>query len=303
MNIEPGTVYEAIVIYTQRLDDDDAVAIASDTARLDVELLLCYVLKKTRAELILSHNYQLLPAEETQFAALFERRAQGEPVAYIVGKKAFWDMELRVTPDTLVPRPETELLVELAVQFVIEKLLSVDDSVDLAELYFCDVGTGSGAIALALAKEMPDANIVAIDKSFKALQCAIENARLLKVDNISWVQSDWLMPFEGQQLFTMVLANPPYIAEDDEYLEEPELQFEPRSALVSEQAGYRDLLTLIDQATWVLKRPGWLLLEHGDTQGERVRAAMLEKGYKEVQTFQDLADFDRVTIGHVASLF
>ena len=299
MNIEPGSVYDTITRFSPILENPLEVHAPSPTARLDVELLLAAVLKLSRSNLILSHNYILLPREREQFMGLFKRRAKGEPVAYILGKKDFWDMELQVSSETLIPRPETEILVEVAVKTVVEEILGMGYGKDIV---LCDAGTGSGAVALALAYEFPQVTVVGVDKSGSALACAAANAVKRKATNVHWVESDWLLPFEGQQRFRIVMANPPYIAEGDPHLQAPEMGFEPREALVSDDSGYADLFKIIDQATWVLQRPGWLMLEHGSGQAEEVRGRMQQVGFEESHTFQDLAGLDRVTIGKIVGV-
>ncbi|MDT8427502.1 MAG: peptide chain release factor N(5)-glutamine methyltransferase [Pseudomonadales bacterium] len=264
---------------SQRID-------GGDTGRLDAELLLAKVLACSRTHLYAHPERLLNPAEQLAFAALLERRIAGEPVAYLLGTRPFWTFDLLVNRDVLIPRPETELLVELA--------MALPDLPPRALV--ADLGTGSGAIALALASENADWHLVASDRSAKALQVARHNAGKLGLDNISFVQADWCQPWAGQA-FDMLVSNPPYVETGDPHLQQGDLRFEPMSALVAPVAGLADLTTLCRQAGACLKPGAWLLLEHGFGQGADVRGLLQENGYGEVATHRDLGGNERVTLG------
>jgi release factor glutamine methyltransferase len=230
-----------------------------------------------------------------QFTAWLNRRQQGEPIAYLLGWREFWSLPLEVTPDTLVPRPETELLVELALA-----RLPADQPLKIA-----DLGTGSGAIALALARERPQAAIIGTDISPAALQVARRNGVCFDLNNIEWRQGDWLTPLADER-FDLIVSNPPYIAATDNHWREGELRFEPFTALVSGVDGLQALRTLIAQAPNSLRFGGWLLLEHGYDQGESVPALLTACGFVEVADHQDGAGLSRCSsgrwMGHRADL-
>jgi release factor glutamine methyltransferase len=234
---------------------------------------------------LLTHSDQLL-SPETQyiFEQLLARRIAGEPIAYLIGERAFWTLTLQVTPDVLIPRPETELLVELALTRLIP-------TANILEL-----GTGSGAIVLALAKEHPDCQFLATDISMNALILAKANAQPLQLTNVQFMQSDWFEKIP-QQKFDMLISNPPYIDACDPHLQRGDVRFEPRGALVADKQGLADLEMLIQTGYGYLTSKGWILLEHGYTQGENVRKRMQCAGYENINTYQDLAGLDRVTVG------
>ncbi len=254
----------------------------------EVEMLLGHVLQRSRSWLY-AHGDEALADEASQrFMALVERRRAGEPVAYLVGERGFWGFDLKVSPATLIPRAETELLVELALE-----RLPLDQKTRIA-----DLGTGSGAIALALALERPLTQVTATDASVAALAVATDNARALGVGNVTFRHGDWLAPLAGEK-FEMIVSNPPYIADADLHLEQGDLRFEPRSALASGADGLHDIRTIARDAPALLQPDGWLLLEHGFDQGEAVRELLASAGLVEVNTFVDLEQRDRVTIGRV----
>jgi release factor glutamine methyltransferase len=254
--------------------------------RLDAELLLLHVVKKPRSWLF-THADDVPDMDvQTDYARVLDRRANGEPVAYITGHGGFWSLDLEVTPATLIPRPETELLVELALQ-----RLPDDDACSVA-----DLGTGSGAIALAIARERPHAQVVATDASADALAVARRNAQRHAIDNIAFVHGDWLAPLAGRQ-FELIVSNPPYIETADPHLGQGDLRFEPISALASGLDGLDDIRRIVRDAPARLHPGGWLLFEHGWNQGEASRALLQEAGYAEVFTVQDLERRDRVSGG------
>jgi len=254
--------------------------------RLDAELLLLHVVKKPRSWLF-THADDVPDMDvQTDYARLLDRRANGEPVAYITGHGGFWSLDLEVTPATLIPRPETELLVELALQ-----RLPDDNACSVA-----DLGTGSGAIALAIARERPHAQVVATDASADALAVARRNALRHAIGNIAFVHGDWLAPLAGRQ-FELIVSNPPYIETADPHLGQGDLRFEPIGALASGLDGLDDIRRIVHDAPARLHPGGWLLFEHGWNQGEASRALLQEAGYAEVFTAQDLERRDRVSGG------
>lgn len=258
----------------------------SDTARLDAELLLAHACGKNRTWLRTWPEREPDPAELELFQALLARRAAGEPVAYLLGERGFWTLSLQVTPATLIPRPDTELLVQTALEL----------AAGAAALPVADLGTGSGAIALALAVESPDWRLTAVDASREALTVAAANAARHGIANVEFVHSDWLTALAGRQ-YGMVVSNPPYIAADDPHLAVGDLRFEPRTALVAGMRGLADLRRIITDAPGVLVAPGWLLLEHGFEQGEDCRGMMQARGFVDVDTRLDLDGHERVTLG------
>lgn len=275
----------------QKLLTDAARQLAevSESPRLDAEVLLAAALRRSRSYLHAWPEQVPEPEQATRFATWLDRRKAGEPVAYLVGRREFWSLDLEVTPDTLIPRPETELLVELAL-----KRLPLDDSVRAA-----DLGTGSGAIVLALARERPQAWFVASDHSPAPLTVAQRNARRLKVTNIEFREGDWCAPLAGEH-FALIAANPPYIATTDPCWQEGALRFEPPAALVAGVDGLDALRTIIAQAPNCLKPDGWLVLEHGYDQGETVPALLRERGFIEVSDHQDAAGCPRTACGRWA---
>lgn len=252
----------------------------------EADLLLAHVLARPRAWLF-THGEDEVDVDAAQrFEALVQRRAQGEPVAYLIGQRGFWRFDLEVGPATLIPRSETERLVELA----LERL--PDDRT----LRVADLGTGSGAIALALAVERPKAMVVATDASAGALEVARGNAARLQLRNIEFRLGDWLTPLQGEH-FALIASNPPYIASGDPHLDEGDLRFEPPSALASGPDGLDAIRVIVAHAPAHLEPGGWLLLEHGWDQGAAVRALLTSAGFVEVATELDLEERDRVTVG------
>ncbi len=256
--------------------------------RVDAEVLLCHVLKVPRSHFYLWPNQALTTAQLIHFQHLIDRRCQGEPIAYLTGFKEFWSLELQVTPATLIPRPDTELLVELALDH-----LSPNPDHSLQVL---DLGTGSGAIALAIAKERPVYHLLATDNSKAALTVAQANAERLGIKNVDFLLSDWFSNL-GEVQVDLIVSNPPYIASHDPHLIEEEIRYEPRPALVAEENGLREIRHLIEHAQNYLVEDSWLFLEHGYQQGEAVQKLFAQQGYKEVTTYLDLEGRERVTGG------
>jgi len=258
----------------------------SENARLEVELLLSHLLGVTRSHLHAWPDNTLTVKQFNQFQAFLQRRCQGEPTAYLIGYKEFWSLKLRVTPATLIPRPETELLVELAL-----KLLPATDFAQLI-----DLGTGSGAIALTLAQERPQWQIIATDCYPDTLAIAQENAQQLNLTQVHFLLSDWFTELKGIKA-DLIIANPPYIAESDPHL--LSLSYEPKMALVAGTEGLIHLEHLITHAPYYLTEQGWLLLEHGYQQMDAVQRLFLQQGYTAIKTYQDLAHLPRVTLGQM----
>ena len=253
---------------------------------VDADLLLAHALGKSRTWLFAHADDAVAPVDADRFRALLARRIAGEPVAYLTGTRGFWTLELAVTPATLVPRPETELLVELALA-----RLPTDVPVRVA-----DLGTGTGAIALAVAKERPRAVVVATDASEAALDVARANALRNALHNVAFRAGSWLDPL-GDEAFDLIASNPPYIAEGDPHLDQGDLRFEPPTALSSGVDGLDAIRTLATGAPTRLRPGGWLLLEHGWDQGPAVRALLAAAGFEAVATHRDLEQRDRVTLG------
>ena len=267
--------------------DCGARSLRGDDARVEAELLFVHVLGVSRAWLVAHADDELGDEKRAAFAALIARRVRGEPVAYLTGSRGFHALELRVTPDVLIPRPETELLVELALQRIPGN----------AELRIADLGTGSGAIALAIARARPGARVLGTDASERALVIARENARHLGLTNVEFAQGDWCAALGGGCDFDLIVSNPPYIAEDDPHLREGDLRFEPRAALASGVDGLDAIRAIVRDARAYLHEGGWLLLEHGFEQGAAARALLEQSGYREVFTERDLEGRERVSGG------
>ena len=259
---------------------------------LEVRILLGFALNLTRVQLITQSERRITAEEAVQLRDVFSRRLQGEPIAYITGQREFYGLEFSVTLDVLIPRHETELLVELA----IERLLPSGRLLDM--------GTGSGAIAIAVAHERPDAQVTALDASDAALDVAQSNAsRLLpqRKNPVSFLNSDWYGALEEGQTFSVIAANPPYIHQDDVHLQKGDLRYEPQGALTDHDDGLQALRTITMSAQKHLESSGWLLMEHGFDQGEAVREMIRAAGFDEVQTWRDLAGIERVTGGRKRS--
>ncbi len=263
-----------------------AAELPADTAA-DASLLLAHSLGKDRSWLYAWPEYRLDSAQLECYQSLLQRRLRGEPLAYLTGCKEFWSLQLRVTPDTLIPRPETELLVETALAL----------QVKAAQPQVLDLGTGSGAIALALASERPQWRLTATDASRNALRLAEENAQRHRIDNIRFACSHWFQELEAGMGYHLILSNPPYVAEDDPHLLEDGLPYEPIAALTAGADGLRDLCTIIRSAPGFLQPDGWLLVEHGMDQGARMRQLFNKAGFQRIETRQDLQRRDRITLG------
>lgn len=256
---------------------------SAQAAAQEAEWLLAHVLGWSRSQLWSHGETALTPAQREHLTQLTERRLGGEPVAYILGEAGFHDLTLTVTPDTLIPRPETELLVEIAL------------SLAIPAPRVADLGTGSGAIALALAAARPDWQVYAVDRSAMALAVAESNARRLGlIERMRFIAGDWCAPL-APGAFGLIVANPPYLADTDPHL--PALRHEPRSALVAGPTGLEDLACIIETSREILMPGGWLVLEHGWDQGPAVRELLSAAGYAAVSGHQDFAGHDRVALG------
>jgi len=259
----------------------------SDSPRLDAEVLLCHVLAKQRSYLMTWPEQELSSAQLDQFQQLLDARLTGHPVAHLIGKREFWSLSLKVTPDTLIPRPDTELLIE-------QILHAYPDDTELSLL---DLGTGSGAIAIALASERPSWRIIATDLSEQALQVAQQNATSLKLKNIEFRQGHWFAPVQDLH-FDIIVSNPPYVPSNDPHLSQGDVRFEPLSALVSGEEGLDDIEHICQQAMGHLNPGGLLIIEHGYDQAEKIRPIFTKNNYKNIQHYRDMANNVRATSGN-----
>lgn len=272
----------------KELLQESAVILAetSDSPHLDAEILMAHVLQLSRQRLRIEADLVVTQEQQTQFMQFIKRRSASEPVAYLIGRKEFWSLDLEVNQHTLVPRPETELLVETALQ-----LFPANTSIKAV-----DLGTGSGAIAIALASERPRWQIDAVDISQNALTLASKNAQRLGFTHISFYNSNWFTALPAGK-YDLVLSNPPYITEMEWPAYAVTLAAEPKSALVSGEDGLNDIREIAAAAMTRLHQGGYLLMEHGEAQGASVRKILVDNGYQDVRTLLDLAGKERVTMG------
>jgi release factor glutamine methyltransferase len=257
----------------------------SESPRRDAEILLGFVTGKARTFILAFGETELAAEQQQQLAVLLARRVKGEPIAHLVGEREFWSLPLRVSPVTLIPRPDTECLVEQALARMPATACSVPDR-----------GTGTGAIAMAIASERPDCDVVALDLIPDAVELARDNASRLGITNVEVLQSNWFSALNTQR-FAVIVSNPPYIDEEDPHLLQGDVRFEPRSALVADNHGLADLRTLVETSRNFLESGGWLLLEHGWQQAAQVRELFSDAGYTEIQSCQDYGGNDRLTTG------
>jgi len=267
---------------------ETALNLEASTARIEVQCLLQAVLQVNRAYLITYPERRLSAEQYARYAALLGRRLQGEPIAYLLGEREFFGLNFKVTPATLIPRPDTELLVELALQHIPQSGMR----------RVLDMGTGSGAIALSIAHQRPDVAVVAVDASAAALEVAAENALRLGISNVHFLHSDWFAALAGER-FDLIVSNPPYIEANDVHLVQGDVRFEPLSALASGTDGLDDIRRITAGAGDYLSPGGWLMFEHGYDQAERVRRLLQQSGFSDVSSARDLAGIERVTVAHV----
>ena len=261
----------------------------SDSARLDSELLMCHVLDCNRTYLFTWSDKVLEQEVVEHFNRLVARREQGEPIAHITGNREFWSLDLSVNPSTLIPRPDTETLVEKALEIIEVKELDQGKGLDL--------GTGTGAIALALASELPSWQWQGVDLSDDAVVLAKSNAEKNNINNVKFAQSNWFSNVSAEK-FDLIVSNPPYIDPEDPHLNQGDVRFEPLSALIAPEHGMADVCYIIEKAKQYLKTGAAILIEHGYDQGSAVRAQFTDNNYHNVKTFKDLAGNDRVTVGY-----
>jgi len=268
-----------------------ALELDAATARIEVQSLLQVVLKVSRAYLFTYPEQLLTVEQQVHYAALYECRLGGEPLAYILGEREFYGLNFKVTPATLIPRADTELLVELALQRIpsSQKLTSENKTFNVL-----DLGTGSGAIALSIANARPDVAVTAVDFSSEALAVAQENSQHLCVDNVRLLRSDWFSALQGE-CFNLIISNPPYIADADVHLTQGDLRFEPSQALSSGTDGLDDIRTIIAAAGNYLISNGQLMLEHGYDQAYSVRTLLQQAAFAEIFSAKDLAGIERVS--------
>ncbi|WP_299136107.1 peptide chain release factor N(5)-glutamine methyltransferase [uncultured Vibrio sp.] len=263
---------------------------------IDAAVLLCHALDKPRSYLLTWPEKHLTSEQESEFNTLLKRRLTGEPVAYIVGEREFWSLPLKVSPSTLIPRPDTERLVEVALDKTYGKQGAI-----------LDLGTGTGAIALALASEMPNRPVTGIDLRPEAQELATENAKRLNITNATFLHGSWFEPLSelasdgNDTKFSLIVSNPPYIEKDDPHLSQGDVRFEPITALVAEEKGLADIRYISENARAFLENEGWLAFEHGYDQGLAVREIMQALGYLDVVTEKDYGGNDRVTLGRYCS--
>lgn len=281
----------------------------SDSSRIDCEVILSAAINNTRTYLYTWPEKNLTDHQESLFLKNLARRIKGEPVAYIVGQKEFWSLPLFVDESTLIPRPETELLVEVALELLDENSLDIKDvdvdsshikspDTNSTKITIADLGTGTGAVALALASENPRWQVWGLEKNEQALALAKKNQQHLEVSNVNLLLSDWFSVLTNQK-FTMIVSNPPYIDVNDKHLKEGDVRFEPASALVADNHGMADIDSIIKQAEAYLLPCGWLVFEHGNQQADVVTECFNRYGFMNVFTRPDLAGRPRITAGQL----
>jgi release factor glutamine methyltransferase len=282
--LEPSIIYCQQSIAEIINQGQQLLAAFSDSAKLDCKILLAFVLDKETSYILTWPEKELTEYEFNAFVILFRRRLQGEPIAYIIEEGEFWSLPFYVSPATLIPRPDTELLVEHILARHLESDLSC-----------LDLGTGTGAIALSLASEQKNWQVSAIDFSDDAVLLAKKNALRLKLPQVEIYQSDWFSNVKPNQKFNVIVSNPPYIDEADHHLAEGDVRFEPLSALVASDNGFSDIKRIAKDAQGYLKTNGALYLEHGFEQAEGVRDILNRLGYQSIETLKDYSENDRVT--------
>jgi release factor glutamine methyltransferase len=272
-------IAEALTLGRQQL-------LSCESPEIDCQVLLCFVLNCATSYLHTWHDKQLTVEQRDHFLALLTQREQGQPVAHIIGQRGFWSLDLKVTSDTLIPRPDTELLVSLALDKI------------SAGMRVADLGTGTGAIALSLASEKPDSTFFAMDFSLAALNVARFNAVNNQLANVCFWHGSWLEAMAENSL-DMVVSNPPYIEQDDPHLSQGDVRFEPMTALASGIDGLDDIRQIIEQAQYCLMDGGWLMIEHGYHQAKQVAQLFEQAGFHAVESAQDFGGNDRVVMGQL----
>ena len=262
----------------------DLLALSSESAKLDAQVLLLHILQKPRSYLFTWPEHALSDEQQSQFNVFIQRRLKGEPVAHITGLREFWSLSLEVNATTLIPRPDTETLVEQALEIALPATAKV-----------LDLGTGTGAIALALGSEMPNWQITAVDRVSDAVALATRNQQRLAINNVHVKQSNWFSELHGEK-FNLIVTNPPYIESSDIHLNQGDVRFEPLSALVADDCGMSDIKQIITQSRDYLLSSGYLLIEHGFEQGEAVRHFFEKMAFVNIKTVKDLGNNDRVTL-------
>jgi release factor glutamine methyltransferase len=258
----------------------------SDSAALDAELLLAFCLGRERSHLYAWPEREVVAEAERRFRELLSRRAAGEPVAYLIGRREFWSLQLAVDDSTLIPRPDTERLVEVALELL-----------PAAAAEVLDLGTGTGAIALALAVERPRWSLLGVDVDARAVALAIGNAERLGIDNARFLESDWFSALPAERCYALIVSNPPYIDAEDPHLRSGDVRFEPRRALVAAEHGLAAIAAIAAQAPAYLQRDGRLLFEHGAGQALAVRTLLAQRGFADIVTWRDWGGRERVTGG------
>ncbi len=298
MPYDPLTISEVLLSATTQIDR----ALGADAnveAAVDARILLQHTLQKPYSFLLTWPEKLLSKKKYLHFSSLLQRRLNGEPVAYITGHREFWTLDLKVTEDTLIPRPETELLVEIALtKLKSSKVNTFTGNGNGKSISILDLGTGSGAIALALASEVKSAEVLATDFSQAALNIARENARLNQISNISFLQSDWGESIPAKK-FNLIVSNPPYVAENDPHLQKGDLRFEPACALWTGENGLAAIYEVINYARKYLYSESWLVLEHGFEQAEIVSQMMKKNQFSAVESHKDIAGHRRITSGMI----
>lgn len=259
-----------------------------ESPSVDAKVMLANILEKSQTFLFTWPDKTLDALQINQFKDAIARRRQGEPVAYIVGKRDFWTLSLFTSSHTLIPRPDTEILVEQVLNWANEN--------ERKNLAICDLGTGTGAIALALASELPQASVTGVDFQTEAVKLATRNAQANGISNARFLQSDWFHSLKDHT-FDIIVSNPPYIEETSPYLNEGDVRFEPKTALTSGLDGLNDIKHIINAAPQFLNKGALLAFEHGFNQGDAVRNLLLASGFTAVKTVRDYGDNDRVTVG------
>lgn len=271
----------------QALTDAVERLVQSESPEIDSQVLLCHVLQCQLSHIHTWPEKELTPQQLNEFKRLTGLRLQGEPIAHLIGQRGFWTLDLKVSKDTLIPRPDSEVLVMQALTKMTKGML------------VADLGTGTGAIALSLASENPESLFIASDYSVKALKIAQDNAKSNQIHNVLFWHGDWLSAIKARA-FDMIVTNPPYIEQDDPHLKQGDVAFEPIQALASGADGLEDIRKIIIQSTTALKPKGWLLIEHGYRQAGPVKLLFEQAGFAQLECYQDFGGNDRVTAGQLA---